>query len=210
MFHDVAAAAPVHDRKRRVHAVEEAEQVDVDHPLPLLDVGAHDRAEQHHAGVVDEDVEAAEPRVDLLDEPLGLLPVGDVGLERDRAAALALDPLDQRLEPVGPASADTDRSTGAREGQGRGLADARRGARDRCDLPLEALRCHRARCYWAGESGGLRWAQGRTAPSCAVSASSVASLPGRPTVWTPSGSPSAATPTGIDAAGLPVRFQTAV
>ncbi len=51
-----------HQRQGRVCAVEDTEDVGVDHPPPLLGVGVLDRSEQHHAGVVDEHVQAARAR----------------------------------------------------------------------------------------------------------------------------------------------------
>ena len=88
---DVPSPAVAHQRQRVVGAVEEAEAVDLDHRPPLARVGALERAEQHHAGVVDQAVEAAELGVRGLDEVLRLLLVADVGLDRDRVAAVGLD-----------------------------------------------------------------------------------------------------------------------
>ena len=73
-----------HERQRGVRAVQEAEAVDVDHPPPLVGVGALDGPEQHHAGVVDEGVEAAELLARALDERPRAGLVGDVGLDRRR------------------------------------------------------------------------------------------------------------------------------
>ena len=75
--------------------------VELDHPLPLRQGRADRRAEQHHAGVVDERVEAAQ----LGDRPLDgvgrLLLVGDVGLQHQRRAALVADARGER-PPAGP------------------------------------------------------------------------------------------------------------
>ena len=89
---DVPSPAVAHQRQRVVGAVEEPEAVDLDHPPPLARVGALERAEQHHAGVVDQAVEPAELGVRGLDQRPGLLLVGDVGLDRDRRAAVGVDP----------------------------------------------------------------------------------------------------------------------
>ena len=70
---DVPAALLAHDRQRRVRAVQEAEQVHLDHPAPLARVGADHRAEQHHARVVDEDVEPAQLLLRARDERVRLL-----------------------------------------------------------------------------------------------------------------------------------------
>ena len=81
--------AVAHHRQRRVGAVEEPEQVDVDHRPPLVRVGALDRAQQHHAGVVDQDVEAAHLLGGAVDERAGRGLVADVDLECASRAALA-------------------------------------------------------------------------------------------------------------------------
>ena len=72
-------------RQRGVRAVQQAADVDVDHPLPLLDRRVLDRPEQHHAGVVDEDVEPSGPVDDLGDDARRLLGVGR-GRPRRRSA----------------------------------------------------------------------------------------------------------------------------
>ena len=87
---DVAAALLAHDRQRRVRAVQEAEQVHLDHPAPLARVGADHGPEQHHAGVVDEHVEPAQLLLGARDERVRLCLVGDVGLDRERAPAVAV------------------------------------------------------------------------------------------------------------------------
>ena len=45
----LALGGPQQVRQRRVGDVEQAVDVQRDHPLPLLDRGVDDRAEQHHA-----------------------------------------------------------------------------------------------------------------------------------------------------------------
>jgi hypothetical protein len=104
---------------------------------PLLGVSACDRPEQHHAGVVDEDVEAAELRVGGADEAPGRLLVGNVDLDRQRAAAVRLDPPGERVDPVLAPGAERDRAALGRERQRRCLADPGRCAGDRCDLAVE-------------------------------------------------------------------------
>ena len=47
-------------RERRVGAVQQPVHVERHHLLPLLDRRVDDRAEQHHAGVVDQGVEPTE------------------------------------------------------------------------------------------------------------------------------------------------------
>src|ERR1019366_8100339 len=66
-------------------AVEDAEDVGLDHPSPLLGGGVLDRAEQHHAGVVDEHVQTAQLGVCALHERPRLGLVAHVSGDRDRA-----------------------------------------------------------------------------------------------------------------------------
>ncbi len=71
-----------------MRAVEDAEHVGVDHPPPLLGLGVLDRAEQHHAGVVDEHVQSPELGVSPLHEGPRLVLLAHVGGHGDRLAAL--------------------------------------------------------------------------------------------------------------------------
>ena len=122
----MAAAGLTHERERGLRAVEEAEDVDLDHPAPVLGVRALDRPEQHHARVVHEDVEAAELGLRLPDERVRLLLVGHVELAHQRPAAVRLDPSPELLQPVHPPRAERDRGALSSKGHGRRLADARR------------------------------------------------------------------------------------
>ena len=70
---------------------EQALDVDGDHAVPLLGVGADDRAQEHQAGVVDQGVQPSEPLDGLLDGRLGLGAVGDVGFHGQRGAARLVD-----------------------------------------------------------------------------------------------------------------------
>ncbi|NYD67647.1 hypothetical protein BJ972_002166 [Agromyces atrinae] len=111
-------------RKRGARDVEESVDVDGEHPLPLVDVRADDRAEQHHAGVVDEHVEAAEAVDDALHGGFGLGAHRDVGDDGEGDPARRLDLGDESVESVAAAGDDGDRRTLARESEGRGSADA--------------------------------------------------------------------------------------
>ena len=131
------AVVALQQRDRGVRAVEEPEAVDLDHPPPLLRVGALDGAEEHHAGVVDEDVQAPEALGRALDEGAGGGLVGDVDLERLGLAALLRDPRGEVAQAIGPPRAERHRGPrpGARER--RRLADPRGRPRDRHCRALE-------------------------------------------------------------------------
>ena len=89
---DVAAAALAQVRHRRVAGVEDAGQVGVDHLGPLRGRHVGDVGEDADAGVVDQDVEAAEPRDGGGDRALDLVVAAHVGPQRlDRAGPGALD-----------------------------------------------------------------------------------------------------------------------
>ena len=132
-------------RERRLGDVEEAFDVEVDHPLPLLDRRLERRAEQHHAGVVDDGVEAAELGDGALDQGLGGGAVGDVGLDRERLAAGVVDLPGQALQPVDAAGRDGDRgAVGGEAFRGR-LADAAGGAGDEGYGAVEDSVCRHSR-----------------------------------------------------------------
>ena len=94
-----------HQREPGMRAVDEAEDVDVDHRAPVVALLGEQRPEQHHAGVVDEDVEAAQLVLRALDERARLLLLADVRLDRERAVT---DLLDKRVEAILAAGAERD------------------------------------------------------------------------------------------------------
>ena len=89
-------------------------------------IGAEGRG-QHDAGVVDEDVGAAELVLDAVGRRDDRFAVGDVGLDGDRAVA---ELVGQGLDAVGAASQQRDAVAVGGEGAGGCLADARGGAGD--------------------------------------------------------------------------------
>ena len=103
-----------------MRAVQEAEQVDGDHRAPLVRVGVGHRAEQHHARVVHEDVQAAELVVRALDEGARLLLVRDVHLLDE---GLPFNALRDGLKAVGPARAQRHARTRPGQGAHGGLPD---------------------------------------------------------------------------------------
>ena len=109
--------------------MEDPAEVRVQHPPPVLVGHAQDQAVPGQARVVDQDVEVAR----LLDEPGGLLGIGDVGL--DRAPA---DLRGQRLRLLGAAAiADDDRRARARQLRRDRTADPPRCAGDERQPPLQ-------------------------------------------------------------------------
>jgi hypothetical protein len=68
------------------------------HPLPLLHGRVDGRAEEHHASVVDERVQPSELVDGALHQGIGLLPLTDVGFDRQRSATLVGDPAGQFVE----------------------------------------------------------------------------------------------------------------
>ena len=114
----------------------------MDHALPLLDGSSLDRSEKHDTGVVDNRVEAAELGDGSFDGRLGLVLVGDIGLEGEGAAALVFDLTDQLVEAVLPASGDGH--GGAQLGQGtrRRFTDTAACTSHEGDRAVEALLAH--------------------------------------------------------------------
>jgi hypothetical protein len=108
--------------------VEQPLEVELDHSIPLLDGGVDDRAEQHHAGVVDHDVEPTELLDGALDSGLRLLAIGDVGLDGQ-----ATDLGRERVQPVLAARDDSHRRALCRERARGRLADPAARARDERD-----------------------------------------------------------------------------
>src|SRR3954451_487673 len=71
--------------------VDQALEVEVDHPVPFLGGRILDRPEQHHTGVVDDYVEAAKLADRAVAGGYRLSLIGDVGLDRKGGMALAPD-----------------------------------------------------------------------------------------------------------------------
>ena len=74
-------------RQRQLRADDDAVEVDVDHPLRGRIGLVDERADRHDPGVVDEDVERAEPALNLDKEGFEAGAVGDVECQADGAAA---------------------------------------------------------------------------------------------------------------------------
>lgn len=87
----MALSLLLHDWERRVGHVHQPEQVHLDHLPEVVGVGVLDAFEQHHARVVDEDVEASERLVGPVDRFGDLLLVGHVRRDDERLAAVGLD-----------------------------------------------------------------------------------------------------------------------
>jgi hypothetical protein len=100
----------------------------------LVDRGVEDRAQQHHAGVVDDDVDAAELARGALDGRLRLLAVGDVGLDRQPA-----DVGGQRVEAVLAPRDPRHRRALRGERARRRLADPAARARDERGRALQPV-----------------------------------------------------------------------
>ena len=99
----VAVAQLVEEDLGRGHR---AEQVDFDHLALLGALLGGERRQQHHAGVVDQDVGAAELVADALRGGDERGAVGDVGLDGDGAVA---ELVGQRLDAVGAAASNATR-----------------------------------------------------------------------------------------------------
>src|SRR4051794_5130740 len=116
-----------------------AEQVDLDHaPLFLALLGGK-RRQQHHAGVVDQDVGSAELVLDALGGGYERVAVGDVSLDGDRTVA---ELVGERMDAVGAAGQQRDAVAVGGERAGGGCADARRGAGDDRDAAVRGFDAH--------------------------------------------------------------------
>ena len=90
---EVAAVARQEALERELRAVDQTDEVDVDHPLRgrvgLLD----ERTDRHDPRVVDEDVEGAESRLDLVEEASKARSLGHIERQPDGAGAELLSRL---------------------------------------------------------------------------------------------------------------------
>ena len=100
-------------------------------------------AEQHQAGIVDQDVEPTEAVDRGLHGPVGLVAVGDVGLDRQGGAACCLDLRDERVDAVLAAGDDDDGRAVLGKPAGGRLPDAAASARDERHGSVECGDVHR-------------------------------------------------------------------
>jgi hypothetical protein len=110
--------------------VEETEEVQFHHLLPFIDRRADGRPEQHHAGIVDKNVQATELSHRAIDCGAGLIAIRDVSFDRQRAAALLADVVRERLETRFASGNHRDRGAQAGERARGGGADAAARAGD--------------------------------------------------------------------------------
>ena len=136
---DEVAAAVAELVEEHLGGGHRAEQVDLDHLALLGALVGGERREQHHAGVVDQDVGAAELVLDALRGGDERVAVGDVGLDGDRAVA---ELVGQRLDAVGAAGEQRDAVAVGGQRAGGGLADAGRGAGDDRDAAGVGIGAH--------------------------------------------------------------------
>ena len=130
----MSEALPVHHRQDGADAVEHALDVDVDHPVPFVELERGHGRKRHDAGIVDHDVDPPPLGVGGLGEGMNLLPAGDVETPGDRFAPGRVDFAGERFEPIEAPGAQHDFCAGTAELARDALADAAAGAGDQNDL----------------------------------------------------------------------------
>ena len=146
----MAATLLLHDRQRRMRAVQEAEEVDVDHPPPVFGVGAEDRAEQHDARVVHEHVDRAEFVLRRPDQRTRRRLIRHVGRNCKRLSTAARDLLRELVDSILAARSERDRIAGAGKRPRRRLTNPGRGPRYHCDSISHAPTIRRAALKLSG------------------------------------------------------------
>ena len=125
--------------ERSMGGVEQPEQVQVHHLLPLFQRGVQDGAEEHDPSVVDDRVQPPVLVHRAFDHGPGLIPVGDVCLEH-QDPALGADPLGQRLEAVTPPGGNGHRRPLGGQGERGRLPDPARCAGDEGNRVSQSIR----------------------------------------------------------------------
>src|SRR5204863_5315694 len=123
---------------RGAATVEDAAEVGVEHLAPVVEAHVGDAAELADAGVVDEDVHAAETADGFVDEPLRLGRLADVGAEREDAGAAAQGP-DGFLQLGVVPRADRDLHAALKKRPRDRQPDPFRTARDNADHPVSII-----------------------------------------------------------------------
>ena len=136
--------ARAHHGQHRLRAQERRLQVDRDGAVEIVFGQIVDAADDRHARIVDENVDRAERGANLVDHRSYGCRLGDIGRDRDGAAAASLDPGDDRLGIIGAlAVIDRDRSPQFRERQRNRRANAAGRARHQRDMRTQTLSGHR-------------------------------------------------------------------
>ncbi len=132
--HHVARALRLHRRQHGGDAVQHAADVDVDHAVPFVHPQRGHRGQRHHAGIVDDHVDASETFERMGGEGLDVRAARHVQRPGLGDAAARRDVGHDALEPVGAAGAQQHRGAAVREQPRRGFADAAAGAGDEDDF----------------------------------------------------------------------------
>ena len=135
----------LHARKKGLQPVDDAVEIDAEHPLPIRVGAPLERLERGDPGVVAEHMRGPEALVDILGERFDGAAVDHVRRDRQRLAAdckqLGADLLGRVLVDV----RDRDPHTRVREGQRHPAPNAAATARDDGDLPVQILQLDLAR-----------------------------------------------------------------
>jgi hypothetical protein len=128
---DVSAApAPHHRRHEVVDAVYDAEQIDVDDPVPVFEAGFEQAAAESDARVVHQHVDGIDARVHGVRERLHLLRARDVDAAAQHIDAEFARPGFGLRETAFVDVAEREVGAAAREGERAGAPDAAAGAGD--------------------------------------------------------------------------------
>lgn len=131
---DVSGFAALHVGEHSGDAVEDTADVDVDHLVPFVDLKFVQGGEGHDAGVVDEDVDAAEFFEGEVGEGLGVFEVGDVQRAVFDEAAGGANFFGELFESVGATRSEKNLMALGGEMAGGGFADAAGGTGDKDDF----------------------------------------------------------------------------
>jgi hypothetical protein len=127
----------LHLRQHRSNPMQHASNVDVDHPVPLVNPEGREWGERHDAGVVDDHVDLAEFRFGEIGKGPDIVKVRDIESAQAHAAAAPLNPARDALQPVGPTRAEHDARATRREHAGCCLADAARRSSDQNNFVID-------------------------------------------------------------------------
>ena len=114
-----------------------AGEVGANHRVPVFEFHAQGERVAGDGGVVDQDVELAEFREDLLESGFDLRGVGDVHGDGEGFAAGGFDFGNERGQLFGVARGDGDFRAGRGQRDRGGAANALRGAGDDCDFVFQ-------------------------------------------------------------------------
>jgi hypothetical protein len=137
----MTAALLSEHRERCGDSIQNAFDVDVDHPVPLVDIEVVKGRQRHQAGVADQYIEPAEAILRLLDKRYQVFTFADVDHVKIHLSLVLANVGGNGFKPIGATRAKNDLGSRCRQQSPGGFADSAGRSRDSDDFSLYVGHC---------------------------------------------------------------------